>query len=84
VQHVIGTTRHFYAHIESGEVQRGPKIPSPAWVEIQPDGDAFLLLYLDERKESLTDTWHQSLDQAKAQALHEFGIGDGDWENLET
>jgi hypothetical protein len=53
-------------------------------VEIQPADGAFFLLYLDEHGDCLTDTWHQTLEQAKAQARHEFGIGEDDWDDAGT
>jgi len=81
VRRATGATRHYRAHIEGGEVQKGEELPVPAWVEITPDAGAFLLLYLDERGDCLTDTWHQTLEQAKAQARHEFGIEEEEWEN---
>jgi hypothetical protein len=84
VQHATGGTRHHRAHIEEGEIRKGEELPVPAWVEIQPADGAFFLLYLDERGEQLTDTWHQTLEQAKAQARHEFGIEGDDWETVGT
>jgi hypothetical protein len=30
-----------------------------------------------------TDTWHPTLAAAKAQAFHEFGIEEADWQVLE-
>lgn len=80
VQRVTGATRHHRAHFEEGEVRKDEEMPAPASVEIQPAEGAFSLLYLDEHGECLTDTWHQTLEQAKAQARHEFGIGEDDWE----
>jgi hypothetical protein len=59
-------------------------LPAPASVEIQSADGAFFLLYLNEHGECLTDTWHQTLEQAKAQARHEFGIGEDAWESLRT
>ena len=82
VRRVTGATKHHRAHLESGEVVRNGELPVPAWVEIQPADGAFYLLYFDEEGECLTDTWHQTLEQAKAQAQHEFEIGEGDWTSL--
>ncbi|MBI2374519.1 MAG: hypothetical protein HYV07_11040 [Deltaproteobacteria bacterium] len=84
VQRGTGGTRHHRAHIEGEDVHRDEELPTPASVEIQPVDGAFFLLYLDEHGECLTDTWHQTLAQAKAQARHEFGIGEDDWEDLGT
>jgi hypothetical protein len=84
VQRATGATRHHRAHIEEGEVCKDEELPTPASLEIQPADGAFFLLYLDERGECLTDTWHETLEQAKAQARHDFGIGVDDWEDLGT
>ena len=84
VQRATGATRHHRAHIEEGEVRKDEELPTPTSVEIQPAAGAFFLLGLDENGECLTDTWHQTLEQAKAQATHEFGIGEDDWEEVGT
>ncbi len=84
VQRATGATRHHRAHIEEGEVHKDEELPTPAAVEIQPADGAFFLLYLDEHGDCLTDTWHQTLEQAKAQAQHEFGIGENDWKDADT
>jgi hypothetical protein len=44
-------------------------------IEDQPDGP-YYLLYCDDNWRSLTDTWHQTLEEAKAQAEFEYeGVG---------
>jgi hypothetical protein len=80
VRRVTGATRHYRAHIESGVPTKDEELPAPSWVEIQASEGAFFLLYTDEHGACLTDTWHQTLQQAKAQATHEFGIGEDEWE----
>jgi hypothetical protein len=84
VQKVTGATRHHRAHIEKGEVRKDEELAPPVSVEIQPSDDAFFLLYLDEYGTCLTDTWHQTLEEAKAQARHELGIRESDWEDSDT
>jgi hypothetical protein len=81
---VTGATRHHRARIEEGEVRKDEELPPPTAVEIRPADGAFFLLYLDEHGKCLTDTWHQTLEQAKAQARHEFGIREDDWEHVGT
>ena len=39
----------------------------------------FYLLYLDETGGEITDTWHESLDDAMHQAEFEFGVKPADW-----
>lgn len=82
VQRATGATRHHRAHIEEGEVRKDEELPTPASVEIKPADGAFFLLYLDEHGECLTDTWQQTLEQAKEQATFEFGIGEDEWEDI--
>lgn len=80
VRRVTGATRHYRAHLEAGVATKDEKLPAPSWVEIQASERAFSLLYLDEDGACLTDTWHETLQEAKAQATHEFGIGEDEWE----
>lgn len=82
VRNVTGATRHYRAHIAQSEVIRDELMPAPEWVEIRPADGAFYLLYFSEAGDCLTDTWHQTLAQAKAQAAFEFAIEDADWEQL--
>jgi hypothetical protein len=53
-------------------------------VEIRDTDGAFFLLYLDDQGETQTDTWHRTVEDAKAQALHEFGIKDGEWKAVDA
>jgi hypothetical protein len=49
----------------------------------RPTG-GFYLLSLNEADEELTDTWHQELDDAFAQAAYEFGLSRSDWAPVRT
>jgi hypothetical protein len=80
VRQVTGATRHYRAHIEGDVVVKNEELPSPAWVEIEPGDGAFYLLYMTPDGDCLTDSWHQTLLDAKEQARFEFGIEEGDWE----
>lgn len=82
VRRVTGATRHHLAHIEEAEVHRDEQLPPPAWLEIQSGDGAYYLLRFDERGECLADTWHQTLEQAKAQ--YEFEVGEEDWVGLDA
>jgi len=73
VRTITGNTRHH---------MNGAEIPPPAFVEIEPEDDAFYLLYYGETGEALADTWHETLEKAKSQAKHEFEIEDADWEDV--
>jgi hypothetical protein len=82
VTHIIGNTRHAHGHVENGVLIEDGELPKPASVEIEPDGGAFLLVYFDAHGMSITDTWHQTLDDAKGQAEFEFGIMESDWQPI--
>jgi hypothetical protein len=53
-----------------------------AWVEIEPADGAHYLLYFNTSGECLADTWHESAEQAKAQARFEFEIEESDWKEV--
>jgi hypothetical protein len=47
---------------------------------VQYDGGAgYYLMYVDNEGRELTDTWHESLDAAMAQATWEFRVEPEDW-----
>jgi hypothetical protein len=74
VRRATGATRH---------VVDGRNVTSNiAWVEIEPADGAFYLLYFSTAGECLTDTWHESIEQAKHQALFEFEIEEADWKEV--
>lgn len=68
-----GNTRHFHG--------REP-VPSPRQLLIvQYAGDpGFYLIHLDEGGNELTDTYHDTLEDACEQAAWEFQVEEGDWE----
>ena len=59
----------------------GAVLAAPAALRIvQFSGDAgFYLLYLDDVGDELTDTFHDSVDAAMAQAEWEYGVVAEDW-----
>jgi hypothetical protein len=50
-------------------------------VEIVPEESsaAYLLIGIGDAGQSLTDTWHQTIEEAKAQAAFEYGVELSDW-----
>jgi hypothetical protein len=84
VRRVTGATRHFEARVSKRGESTMVDLPSPSFVEIEPAGKAFSLLYMTPHGECLTDTWHRTLEQAKAQARHEFDIAEDDWKEVEA
>jgi len=67
-----GRTRHYFGTSE---------LPPPRELRIvqYPEDPGYYLLYFNESGEELTDTYHESMTQAMAQAEWEFGIQPGEW-----
>ena len=82
---VLGRVRLGAAHQPTGKTHhyhgRVP-IPPPAELQIvKYPGDAgFYLLHFDDKGEELTDTYHDTLEDAQAQAEWEFQVKVSDWE----
>ena len=69
--HLTGGTRHVIA---------GQEMHAPSGLAICQDGpQSFFLFYCDEVWRSMTDTWHQDLDSARAQAEFEFANVSATW-----
>jgi hypothetical protein len=70
---ITGNTRHY----------RGNLLPPPyslKIVQLSEDLDAgYYLLYLDAAGAEMTDTWHDSVEAAMAQAEFEFGLMPSEW-----
>jgi hypothetical protein len=54
------------------------------FLEIRPGKDGVYLVRLDSERKALTDTWHRDVDEAKAQALFEYAVTDGDWAGVNS
>jgi hypothetical protein len=70
-----GRTRHF---------RGAEELPSPRELRIvQYDGDpGYYLLYCDENGNEMTDTYHDTLDEAMSQATWEFNVSPEEWQKL--
>jgi hypothetical protein len=68
----------------AGEIKAVP-VPDPKAVEVvvEEDGAIFLLRF-DDEGQCVADTWHETVEAAKAQASFEFGIEEGDWQETEA
>lgn len=71
-------------HAPTGRTQHhrdGLPLPSPAALEIvkYPDDPGYYLLYLDTGGSEMTDTYHDSIGEAMAQAEWEFGVTTAEW-----
>lgn len=82
VRKVTGNTTHLQAERSAGEFEV-TAAEDPKTVEVVEQGGAIYLLRLDDRGECVADTWHETVEAAKAQANFEFGIEDGDWKDVE-
>jgi hypothetical protein len=67
-----GQTRHYRGEQE---------LPAPKSLEIvrYPDTPGYYLLYLDEEGKWLTDTYHDTIENAIDQATWEFKVGRDEW-----
>ena len=70
-----GNTRHF---------SRGKVVPPPTRLVIAkyPDDAGCYLLHLDDRGKELTDTFHDSVEEALEQAEWEFRVSRTEWRLL--
>jgi len=68
-----GKTRHF---------QGSDLLPPPSELRIvkYPDDAGFYLFYCDDTGKEFTDTYHDTLEGALAQAEWEFEVKESDWE----
>lgn len=73
---VTGFTRHFV-----GGEQVESTIKSLKIIQIPPE-TAFYLLYFNKDGKELTDTWHQSLEDAMDQARFEFNVNTEEWKDV--
>jgi hypothetical protein len=81
VTKITGATMHFRAHLAGSEIVKDEQLAVPAWVQIEAGDGGYLLLYFDASGKCLTDTWHLTVEEAKAQAQFEFGIEEAAWHN---
>jgi hypothetical protein len=85
VTHATGNYEAYY-----GAVQHNPlklvttdRIPCPSYIElvdyVERGVRSYMINYFDENGTFLTDSWCQTLDDAKKRARLEFDISDSDW-----
>ena len=82
VRKVTGHTMHSLVERPASDFEV-TSLPDPKTVEIVEQEGAIYLLRLDDRGECVADTWHETFEEAKAQASFEFGIEDGDWKDVD-
>lgn len=77
-----GFTRHYYGFADGSRVE----VPLPVSLRIvQYAGDEprAYLFYCDDSGEEMTDTLHDSVDEAMDQAEAEFGVRRHEWDLAE-
>jgi hypothetical protein len=74
VKKITGASQHSTSS-DSGLVPT----PDPAWLEISSDESGTFLIHFNADGQSIADTWHLTVDEAKSQAEFEFEIQDSDW-----
>lgn len=67
-----GATKHSYGDLVDGEIVAGEPVGAFAALAIQGDDAGYFLLYLDADGSPVTDTWHETLDDALEQAEFEY------------
>lgn len=69
-----GATKHSLGAFVDGEIVAGEALgPFAALAIIEEESSSgYLLLYLDRNGDSVTDTWHETLEDAIEQAEHEY------------
>ena len=72
IKKVKGKTKHCF----SGSIDNTPTMK---WVEISEEPDGVYLYYFNIEGECVSDTWHETVKEAKEQAFFEFEIRDSDW-----
>ena len=75
---VVRDTGRYNAHIN------GTPLPTPAYLIIEPEAEGSVSLFtLDAEDHGLSDTWHRSIDDAKAQAKYAYDVDPDDWTEIE-
>ena len=77
---VTGKTKHAIGNVVDGAPIATSSLTPPAWIGIARQGDGFFLMHLNAGGACFADTWHESLERAKAQAEFEFEISEGEWQ----
>ena len=72
-----GKTKHYSGNTE---------LPKPDFLQLvkYDDDTGYYLFYLDSNKECMTDTYHETIENAIDQALWEFGVKANDWEQVNS
>lgn len=80
MRRVTGLSQHWLGDVDDeGNLRKLAELPAANWVEIRQGNQGYYLLYFDESGAYITDGWHATFEEAKAQAKFEFEIDEDDW-----
>jgi hypothetical protein len=78
VRHALG----FPPELARGD-DESQELPRPDVLVIEEESEANVFLYrLTRNGEPCGDTWHQSVDDARHQAVYEYGDAIGEWQSI--
>ena len=87
VKRVTSLPVQFGGEQHTGWLPAGAAVPLPTPaidvfldIEIQSDGDGYLLCYSSQDGTVRGDTWHQSVVEAENAAAKDFGVRPSQWE----
>ena len=79
----LNPEKHYRIDVVRKNINRELQIYIPYKLEIMnyPDdnGNEFYLVSMDKNNEDITDTWHQTLQDAIKQAEYQFNIQPSEW-----
>ncbi len=84
-QRVTGNTQHFVGIVKDGKLVEKIKIGDPDYVQIEEGSIGYYLFRFNDDDNGVcsSDSWFETLDQAKEQAKYEFKTDADHWETVE-
>lgn len=82
VRAITGRVTHLQGERLTGEISQIP-VELPLTLEVIEQDGGVDLLRLDRAGVCVADSWHESIDEAKAQASFEFGVVEADWREVD-
>ncbi len=76
-------TKHYKSSIENGKIEANEEVSSPKWIEISEEEDGVYLYHFSSGNNCIADTWHESIEDAKKQAMFEFGVAEEQWSPID-
>ena len=79
IENITRNTKHYIGTISEDQVKLHSQIPDPAYVEIVSGDNGFYMFRYDVSGVCLSDSWFETLEQAKDQAAFEYDIKPDSW-----